>query len=125
MYLKGQQIVFRPEGSWAQLEAPPFGGLGLHLQGTCQPGSFVLGAGLSYEGLIPARRADVISTCFIRSEASKYVAPTNAESVLELNYQRNHSRFLTIAPHAQYLCELNNHPGRSPVILGIQLALTL
>lgn len=53
----------------------------------------------------------MLSTSFIRSEASKYAAPTNVEGVLELNYQRNHSRFLTIAPHAQYLCELDNHPG--------------
>jgi carbohydrate-selective porin OprB len=44
---------------------------------------------------------------------------------LELNYQWNHSRYLTISPHAQYLSNRESHDNRRATVLGIQLALTL
>ena len=80
---------------------------------------------MNYEGLIPARKNDVISVGVIRAEASKYAPPTSTEQLLELNYQWSHSRFLTIAPHGQYLWKRESPDGRTAIVLGIQLALTL
>ena len=83
------------------------------------------GAGLSYEGLIPARKNDIVSAGLIRAEASKYAPPTNTEELLELNYQWKHSRYLTITPHVQYLWKSESHENGNATILGIQLSLTL
>jgi carbohydrate-selective porin OprB len=51
--------------------------------------------------------------------------PANTEELLELNYQWNHSRYLTITPHVQYLWKGESHESRNATILGIQLAVTL
>jgi carbohydrate-selective porin OprB len=83
------------------------------------------GAGLSYEGLIPARKNDVVSAGLIRVDASKYASPNNTEQLLELNYQWTHSRYMTITPHAQYLWKGESAEGRNATILGIQLSVTL
>jgi carbohydrate-selective porin OprB len=83
------------------------------------------GAGLSYEGLVPARKNDVLSLGLIRAEASKFAPPTYAEDLLELNYQWAHSRYLSIIPHGQYLWNRASHDSRRATVLGIQLALTL
>ncbi len=83
------------------------------------------GGGFSYEGLIPQRKSDVISAGLVRTESSKFALPTNTENLLELNYQWNHSRYLSITPHAQYLWKGESPTGRNATILGIQLALTL
>ncbi len=83
------------------------------------------GGGVSYEGLIPARKSDVVSICLIRSQGSKYGPPTNTEDFLELNYQWKHSRYLTISPHGQFLWRQDSHESRNAIVLGIQLALTL
>jgi carbohydrate-selective porin OprB len=80
---------------------------------------------MSYEGLIPGRKNDLVSVGLIRAEASKYAVPANTEELLELNYQWDHSRFLTITPHAQYLWKRQSHESRNATILGIQLSITL
>lgn len=51
------------------------------------------------------RTRDVTSAGLIRAKASKYAPPANTEELLELNYEWNHSRFLTVTPHAQYPLE--------------------
>jgi carbohydrate-selective porin OprB len=80
---------------------------------------------LSYEGLIPERKNDVISVGLIRAGGSKYAQPTNTEDLLELNYQWTHSRYMTITPHAQYLWNTEGHENRNATVLGVQLSITL
>jgi len=124
-YVMGQQMVFRPAGPGTSQGATVWGSWALNSKDLISPIPLFWGAGLSYEGLIPARKNDVVSVGVIRAEASKYAPPTNTEELLELNYQWNHSRFLTITPHTQYLWKRESNDHRNAIVLGIQLALTL
>jgi carbohydrate-selective porin OprB len=125
VYLMGQQMVFRPGGPGTSRGATVWGAWALNSKDLISPIPLFWGAGLSYEGLIPARKNDAVSVGLVRAEASKYAPSANAEELLELNYQWNHSRFLTITPHGQYLWKRETHDGRNAAILGIQIALTL
>jgi carbohydrate-selective porin OprB len=124
-YVMGQQMVFRPDGPGTSRGATVWGSWALNSKDLISPIPTFWGAGLSYEGLIPARKNDVLSAALIRAEASKYAPPANNEELLELNYQWNHSRFLTITPHAQYLWKQQSPVGRNATVLGIQLSITL
>ena len=124
-YVMGQQMVFRPDGPGTSRGATVWGSWALNSKDLISPIPTFWGAGLSYEGLIPARKNDVLSAGLIRAEASKYAPPSNNEELLELNYQWNHSRFLTITPHAQYLWKQESPVGRNATVLGIQLSITL
>ncbi len=124
-YLMGQQMVFRPDGPGTSRGATVWAAWALNSKQVISPVPVFWGVGLSYEGLVPTRKNDVLSVGLIRDEASKYAAPTNTENLLELNYQWSHSRYLTITPHGQYLTNLESHGSRRATVLGIQLSLTL
>jgi carbohydrate-selective porin OprB len=124
-YLMGQQMVFRPDGPGTSRGATLWGAWTFNSRDIVSPIPLFWGAGVSYEGLVPKRKNDIVSACLIRAESSKYVLPSNTEQVLELNYQWSHSRYLTITPHGEYLWKQNNAEGRNATVLGIQLALTL
>jgi porin len=125
VYLMGQQMVFRPGGAGTSQGATIWGAWSRNTKQLISPVPLFWGGGLSYEGLISARKNDVISVGMIRASGSKYAEPTNTEDLLELNYQWVHSRFLTITPHAQYLWNTENHQGRNATVLGIQFSVTL
>jgi carbohydrate-selective porin OprB len=124
-YLMGQQMVFRPDGPGTSRGVTVWGTWSHNTKEIISPIPVFWGGGLSYEGLIPARKQDVISAGLIRAEGSKYASPTNTEALLELNYQWQHSRYLTITPHFQYLWKSESHESGNATILGIQLSLTL
>ncbi len=124
-YLMGQQMVFRPDGPGTSRGATVWGAWTFNSKELVNPIPLFWGTGVSYQGLIPKRKNDIISACWVRSEASKYALPINTEDVLELNYQWFHSRYLTISPHGQYLWKRDSHESRNATVLGIQLALTL
>jgi carbohydrate-selective porin OprB len=124
-YLMGQQMVFRPDGPGTSRGVTVWGTWSHNTKEIISPIPVFWGGGLSYEGLIPERKQDVISAGLIRAEGSKYASPTNTETLLELNYQWQHSRYLTITPHFQYLWKSESHESGNATILGIQLSLTL
>ena len=118
----GQQMVSRPDGPGTSRGATVWGAWALNSRQLVSPIPVFWGAGLSYEGLIPARKNDIVSAGLIRSEASKFAPPGNAEQLLEWNYQWTHSRYLAITPHGQYLWKLKSGSGRNATVLGIQLS---
>jgi carbohydrate-selective porin OprB len=124
-YLMGQQMVYRPDGPGTTRGATVWGGWALNSKDLVSPIPLFWGAGLSYEGLIRARKDDIVSAGLVRSEASKYASSENTEQLLELNYQWTHSHYLTITPHAQYLWKGESAQGRNATILGIQFSVTL
>jgi carbohydrate-selective porin OprB len=124
-YVMAQQMVFRPNGPGTSRGATVWGTWTFDSKDVITPIPLFWGAGVSYEGLIPMRKMDIISASLVRTEASKFASPINSEQVLELNYQWSHSRYLAITPHAEYLWKPNSPEGRNATVLGIQLALTL
>jgi carbohydrate-selective porin OprB len=123
VYLMGQQMVFRPDGPGTSRGATVWGAWAFNSKDVISPVPVFWGAGLSYQSLIPTRKNDIVSVGLIRAEASKYASPTNAEELLELNYQWSHSRYLTITPHGQYLWKRESKDGRNATVLGLQIAL--
>jgi carbohydrate-selective porin OprB len=117
-------MVFRPDGPGTSRGATVWGEWALNSKDLISPIPTFWGTGLSYEGLIPARKNDTVSIGLVCAEASKS-APTNAEKLLELNYQWSHSRYLTITPHGQDLWKRESRDGRNAAVLGIQIALAL
>jgi carbohydrate-selective porin OprB len=124
-YLMGQQMVLRPDGPGTSRGATVWAAWALNSKPVISPVPVFWGVGLSYEGLVPTRKNDVLSVGLIRAEASKYAPPTYTEDLLELNYQWTHSRYFAIIPHYQYLWNQASHGSRRATVLGIQLALTL
>jgi carbohydrate-selective porin OprB len=124
-YLMGQQMVFRPGGPGTSRGATVWGAWAHNSKDLTSPIPVYWGGGLSYEGLISPRKDDTVSVGLIHSEASRYAPSTNAEQLLELNYQWTHSRYLAVIPHAQYLWKRESSDRRNATVLGIQIALTL
>jgi carbohydrate-selective porin OprB len=124
-YLMGQQMVFRPGGPGTSRGATVWGAWAHNSKDLTSPIPVYWGGGLSYEGLISTRKDDTVSVGLIHSEASRYAPSTNAEQLLELNYQWTHSRYLAVIPHAQYLWKRESSDRRNATVLGIQIALTL
>jgi carbohydrate-selective porin OprB len=82
------------------------------------------GAGASYEGLIPARKKDVVSAGWIYGRVSSSIPAASAEQVFELNYSLRYRKFLVFTPDFQYI---GNPGGRNVprvAVLGIQAAVT-
>jgi carbohydrate-selective porin OprB len=124
-YVMGQQMIFRPDGPGTSRGATLWGSWTYNSRSLINPVPLFWGAGLSYQGLIPARKNDIVSWGLVSTQASKYALPINREKLIELNYQWDHSRYLTITPHIQYLLEGKSPKNRDATVLGIQLALTL
>jgi carbohydrate-selective porin OprB len=125
VYLMGQQMVFRPDGPGSFRGATLWGAWALSPRDTVSPVTTFWGAGFCYEGLIATRKHDVFSSGFILSDAGRYGPPNASEKFLELNYQWNHSQYLVITPHAQYLWKQENYDGRNATVIGVQIALIL
>jgi porin len=89
------------------------------------PLPYFVGAGLSYQGLIPSRNNDIASAGIISGIFSHHIPRTTAETLIELNYQITFNGWLSITPDIQYVIR----PGGSSAIgnalvLGTQLAIS-
>jgi porin len=124
-YVMGQQMIFRPDGPSTLRGATVWGSWTRNSKNIINPVPLSWAAGVSYQGLIPARQNDIVSAGVVSTEASKYAQPVNSEKLIELNYQWFHSRFLTITPHLQFLLEGESPQTRNATVIGLQLALTL
>jgi carbohydrate-selective porin OprB len=124
-YLMGQQMVFRPDGPGTDRGVTVWGAGALNSKQLISPVPMFWGAGWSYEGFLRARKNDTISAGWIRITSSKYAPTASPEELLEINYQWNHSRYLFITPHGQYLWKRESGNRRNATVLGIQISLTL
>jgi carbohydrate-selective porin OprB len=124
-YVMGQQMIYRPDGRGTLRGATVWGSWTYNSKTLVNPVPWFWGAGLSYRGLFSARKNDIVSAGLVSAEASKYAPIFNREKLIELNYQWDHSRYLVITPHIQYLFEGESPSTRNATVLGIQLALTL
>ncbi len=123
VYVMGQQMISRPDGPGTSRGATVWGIWTHNTKDLVSIMPVFWGAGLSYEGLIPARKNDVASAGLVYGQASKFAPAASTEELLELNYQWTHSRYLTITPHVQFSWQRDGRP-QNATVLGLQLALT-
>src|SRR5262249_15599343 len=84
---------------------------------------YFLGAGLSYQGLIPGRSNDIASAGFICGTFSRSLPRTSAETVIEANYQITVKRWFAITPDMQYIIRPSGSSAiGNAFVLGTQLA---
>jgi carbohydrate-selective porin OprB len=124
MYVMGQQMVYRPSAPGSTQGLTAWGTYTFNSKPLVNPMPAFLGAGLSYEGLIPARSKDIVSAGWIYGKVSKEIPDTSAEQMLEVNYQWRHSRYLIISPHFQYIWKPSGRNLPDAAVAGVQLALT-
>jgi porin len=125
VYLMGQQMIYGPDG--------PGGSRGLTIWGAWTRNSkeeisqmpVFAGSGLSYQGLVPTRRGDVVSAGCIYGEANRAVPGLSSEQLFELNYQWKHSRYMIFIPQLQYVRKLGGANRSNIAVAGIQIAITL
>jgi porin len=83
-----------------------------------------VGAGLSYQALIPGRGDDIASLGVIYGSISRYIPNASAETVFEANYQVTLFRWLSITPDLQYIIRPSGNGAiGNAVVLGTQLAI--
>jgi carbohydrate-selective porin OprB len=124
-YVMAQQMIYRPGGPGTARGATVWASWTMNSKDIINPVPLSWGVGANYQGLIRARPHDIVSVGVVSTQASKYAQPVNSEKLMEINYQWNHSRFLTITPHFQYLLVGESPQTRNATVVGMQLALAL
>jgi carbohydrate-selective porin OprB len=124
-YVMGQQMVYRTGGPGSNQGATVWGAWTRNSKDLISPIPGFWGLGLSYEGLLPARKNDTVSAGMVQAQASKYAPSSSTQELFELNYAWSHSRFLVITPHYQYIWKQESGNRRNATVLGVQIALSL
>jgi carbohydrate-selective porin OprB len=125
VYVMGQQMVYQPQDASASQGLTIWATWTYNSKQLICPMPMFWGFGASYEGLIAARKRDIVSAGLISGKVSDYIPGTTAEELFELNYQWRHSRYLILTPHFEYIWKPSGYklPGAS--VFGLQVSLAL
>jgi porin len=120
-----QQMVYRDGAPGSQKGLTIWGEAALSPTPSVSVMPYFVGAGLSYQGLIPGRGQDIASLGVIYGTFSGYIPSATAETVLEANYQVAVTPWLSVTPDLQYVIK----PGGSSnipnaLVIGAQLSVT-
>lgn len=120
VFAQGQEMIYQPEGPGSSSGMTVWASWAYNSQPLSSPIPLFWGAGASYEGLIPARKQDIVSAGWIYGGFSDGMPSTGAEQVLEVNYRWQYKRFLVVTPDFQYIWKPGGTNARGQAILGIQ-----
>ncbi len=82
---------------------------------------YLVGAGLSDEGLFHGRGSDIASAGVISGILSRFIPQSTAETALEINYQITFKRWFSITPDLQYVIRpAGSTAVRNAFLLGAQ-----
>jgi carbohydrate-selective porin OprB len=125
VYVIGQQMLYRPAGPGTPQGLTVWGAWAYDNHQLICPMPIFGGAGLSYEGLIAARKRDIVSAGWVTGKASDFIPNTTAEQLFELNYQWRHSQYLIVTPHFEYIWKPSGYDLPGAAVFGLQVSLTL
>lgn len=128
VYAMFQQMVYR-EGDESSQGLTLWGQITYSGRDEVNLMPFLVGAGMSYQGIICGRDDDIATVGWLYGKISKFVPSSKAEQVYEANYQITLNNWFNILPDFQYV----RHPGgltgtsavRDAVVMGIQVSMTL
>jgi porin len=121
-----QQMVYRAGGVSSQQGLTVWGETAIAPKSRVNPMPYFLGAGVSYQGLVPGRGSDIASAGIIYGAFSHAIPRATAETVLEANYQITVTRWLSITSDLQYIIRPSGSSAISnALVLGVQLAMNL
>ena len=120
----GQEVVYQPDGPGTPRGLTVWGSWAYNSKPLISILPLFCGAGASYQGLIPARKNDVVSVGWIYGRVSNLVPGTSAEQVLEVNYRWLYRRFLAVTPDFQYIWKPGGPSVPGVAVAGIQVSIT-
>jgi len=124
VFAMGQEVVYQPDGPGTPRGLTVWGSWAYNSKPLISILPLFCGAGASYQGLIRARKNDVVSLGWIYGRVSNLVPGTSAEQVLEVNYRWLYRPYLAVTPDFQYIWK----PGGSSIpgvaVAGVQLSVT-
>ena len=82
------------------------------------------GAGVSYEGLIKQGKKDIMSVAWIYGKTSTFIPAATAAKMLEVNYQWQPTRYITVIPDFQYIWRPTGTTGPGSAVFGVQVNVT-
>ena len=119
-----QQMVYRDGGTNSQKGLTVWGKTALAPKSSINTMPYFVGAGLSYQGLIPGHDNDIASTGVISGIFSHHIPRSTAETVIEVNYQITFNRWLSITPDMQYVIRPSGSSTiKNALVLGTQVAI--
>lgn len=119
-----QQMVYRDGGADSQKGLTVWGETAIAPKSRVNTLPYFLGAGLSYQGLIPSRDNDIASAGVISGIFSHHIPRATAETVIEINYQITFNPWLAITPDMQYVIRPSGSSTiKNALVLGTQLAI--
>lgn len=124
MFVQGQELIYQPDGPGTPRGLTAWGSWAYNSKPVISPIPLFWGAGASYQGIVPARKNDILSATWIYGRASSSIPDTTAEQVLELNYSLRFGRFLMFTPDFQHIWNPGGYRGPGVTVLGIQAAVT-
>ena len=123
IFVLGQQMVYQPEEAVTQ-GLTIWGAWAYSGKQSVSPMPVFGGAGLSYEGLFPQRKNDVVSLGWLYGGTSDVIPSAAAAKLLEVNYQWVPKRYLRIFPDFQYLWRPTGRTTSDVAVFGVRLNLT-
>jgi porin len=124
LFAMGQEVVYQPDGPGTSRGLTVWATWAYNSKPLVSPIPVFLGAGASYEGLIPARKRDIVSAGWIYGRVSSYVPGASAEQVLEVNYRWRYGRFFVVTPDFQYIWKPGGYSVPGEAVAGIQASVT-
>ena len=124
IFVLGQQMVYQPEEADSTQGLTVWGAWAYSGKQTVSPMPVFGGAGVSYEGLIPKRKSDVMSVGWLYGETSDFIPGASAANLLEVTYQWIPKRYLRIFPDFQYLWRPTGTKSPDVAVFGVRLTLT-
>jgi porin len=119
-----QQMVYRDGEAGSQKGLTVWGEINLAPKSSVNTMPYFVGAGLSYQGLLPGREDDIAAAGVIYGTFSRYIPRTTAETVVEANYQITLNRWLSITPDIQYVIKPSGSSAiKNALVLGTQVAI--
>jgi porin len=118
-----QQMVYRDGGAGSQKGLTVWGETAIAPKSSVNTMPYFVGAGFTYQGLIPSRGNDIASAGVICGTFSRYIPRTTAETVIEANYQITIYPWLSLTPDIQYVIRPSGSSAvKSAFVLGTELA---
>ena len=124
IFVLGQQMVYQPEEADLKQGLTMWGAWAYSGKQSVSPMPVFGGAGVSYEGLIPQRKNDVVSVGWLYGKTSDFIPSASAAKLLEVNYQWVSKRYLRIIPDFQYLWRPTGTNSSDAAVFGVRLNLT-
>ena len=124
LFAQGQEMVYQPDGPGTSRGLTVWASWAYNSKPVISPIPLFWGSGASYEGLIRARKKDVVSAGWIYGRVSSSIPATTAEQVFELNYSLRFGNVLAITPDFQYIWHPGGYSVPGAAVAGIQAAVT-